>query len=445
MRTVLRWLAISSILLAMIAEGAARTRPHYGGTLRLEMDAAFWQDDDALFLLVAETLTYVDSYGEAQPLLATHWESQNGARRWLFTIRPGVEWHDGTAVTPEAVADSLRKEASGSELEGCRTSSSGMNSVVIECDAPMLNLPALLALSRFPIVRFDQATPIGTGPFRVTRSSENRTTLEAFDLYWHGRPYLDSMEITAGRPVRDEWMDSAIHRADIVTVPAEMLRRAQQEQLRPISSGNVELIALQASPVGGTIDVRLRQALAATVDRAALLNFIFQKQGEVATGILPSWLSGYGMLFASAPDAARAHELRAQAGQSRPVTIGYPRGDATLQLVAERIALNSNENGVQAQAAAGAADFVVLRVALPSTNPPAAFTALAAQSGTKQADSGDGIEELYRNERDLLSQARLIPLLYLPRAYAVAGQVHGVRVTALGQLDLSGAWIEEQR
>jgi hypothetical protein len=292
MRTTLRWLAIGSILLAMIAEGAARTRPHYGGTLRLEMDAPSWQDDDSLFLLVAETLTHVDSYGEAQPLLATRWESQNGARRWLFTIRQGVEWHDGTALTPEAVADSLRKEASGSELEGCRTSASGTNSVVIECDAPMPNLPALLALSRFPIVRFDQATPLGTGPFRVTRSSENRTTLEAFDPYWHGRPYLDSMEITAGRAVRDEWMDSAIHRADIVTVPAEMLRRAQQEQLRPISSGNIELVALQASLVGGTIDVRLRQALAATVDRAALLNFIFQKQGEVAAGLLPNWLSG---------------------------------------------------------------------------------------------------------------------------------------------------------
>jgi MarR-like DNA-binding transcriptional regulator SgrR of sgrS sRNA len=151
------------------------------------------------------------------------------------------------------------------------------------------------------------------------------------------------------------------------------------------------------------------------------------------------------MLFSSAPDAARVHELRAQAGQSRAITIGYPAGDATLQLVAERIAMNARESGLQAQAAGGAADFTVVYLPLFSTNPQAALAALASQAGTKRIDYGDGIEEHYRNERDLLSQAKLIPLLYLPRAYAVAEQVRDARVTALGELDLSGVWIEERR
>jgi ABC-type transport system substrate-binding protein len=240
-------------------------------------------------------------------------------------------------------------------------------------------------------------------------------------------------------------MDAGIHRADIVTVPAEMLRRAQQERLHPISSGNVELVALEASPPSGTIDVLLRQALAATVDRAALLNFIFQRQGEVAPGFLPNWLSGYATLFTSAPDPARVHDLRAQAGQSRHLIIGYPAGDTTLQLVAERIVLNARESGLQAQAAAGAADFAVVRLLLPSTNPQVALAVVAARTGTKLADDGDGIEELYRNEQDLLSQAKLIPLLYLPMAYGVADQVRDARLTALGQSDLSDAWIEERR
>jgi MarR-like DNA-binding transcriptional regulator SgrR of sgrS sRNA len=431
-------------MLAMTADSMARTRPHYGGTLRLEMSAANWQDNDALFTLVAETLTYIDSDGEAHPLLATHWESQNGARRWSFAIRAGVEWHDGLAVTSEAVADSLRRVARP-ELEGCRISASGMDAVVVESDTPIFNLPALLALSHFAIVRGDLGTPLGTGPFRVTHNSEYRTTLEAFDQYWHGRPYLNSIEITAGRSIRDQWMDAGINRADIVAVPAEMLRRAQQERLRPISSGNVELIALQAGPVGDTVDVLLREALAAAVDRAALLNFIFQKQGEVASGLLPNWLSGYAMLFPSSPDAARVHDLRAQAGQSRPLTIGYPAGDTTLQLVAERIALNARESGLQVQVAAGSADFTVVQLPLSSTNPQVALAALASQTETKRADYGNGIEEIYRNERELLSHAKLIPLLYLPRAYAVADQVRDARMTALGQLELSYAWIEEHR
>jgi len=444
MRTTLRWLAISSLLLAMTAESVARTRPHYGGTLRVELGAGNWQDDDALFTLVAETLTYVDANGETHPLLATHWESQNGGRRWVFTIRAGVEWHDGLVVTSEAVADSLRKAARGTELEGCRIGPSSAGGVVIESDTPITNLPELLALRRFAIVRGDQGHPIGTGPFRVTRSAENRTTLEAFDSYWHGRPFMDSIEITAGRSIRDQWMDASIHRADVVTVPAEMLKRAQQERLRPVSSGDVELIALRASPTGEMIDVLLRQALAATVDRAALLNFIFQKQGEVASGLLPNWLSGYAALFPSTPDTARVHDLRMQAGQSRALTIGYPAGEATLQLAAERIALNARESGLQARAVMGAADFEVVQLPLSSTNAQAALAMLASQTGAKRADY-DGVEEMYRSERDLLSQAKLIPLLYLPRAYAIADYVHDARVTAHGQLELSDAWIEEHR
>ncbi len=444
MRTALRWFAISSLMLAMAAESVARTRPHYGGTLRLEMSAANWQDDDALFTLVAETLTQIDAHGETNPWLATRWESQNGARRWVFAIRPGIEWHDGLALTSEAVADSLRR-AARPELEKCRISASGVDTVVIESDTPIFNLPALLAFRRFAIVRGDQTTPLGTGPFRVTRSSESRTTLEAFDQYWHGRPYLDSIEITADRSIRDQWMDAGINRADVVAIPAEMLRRAQQERLRPMSSGNIELIALQAGPAGAAIDVVLREALAATVDRTALLNFIFQKQGEVASGLLPNWLSGYATLFPSTPNATRVHDLRKQAGQSRPLTIGYPADDTTLQLVAERIALNARESGLQVQASTGSADFTVARLELSSTNPQVALASLTERTETKRTDYGEGIEELYRNERDFLSQAKLIPLLYLPRAYAVAGQVHDARVTALGQLELSDAWIEEHR
>src|SRR5579871_5676930 len=78
MRTTLRLLAISSLALAsivlMLARVAeARTRPHYGGVVRMESAAAAEPTG-----LVTEALTSADALGRVQPLLAERWEAQNG-------------------------------------------------------------------------------------------------------------------------------------------------------------------------------------------------------------------------------------------------------------------------------------------------------------------------------------------------------------------------------
>jgi len=89
MRTTLRLLAISSLgltslgltsmILMLAGTAEARTRPHYGGAVRIESSTAA----DAT-RLVTETLTSVDGSGHIEPLLAERWEAQSGGRRWQF-------------------------------------------------------------------------------------------------------------------------------------------------------------------------------------------------------------------------------------------------------------------------------------------------------------------------------------------------------------------------
>jgi hypothetical protein len=138
--------------------------------------------------------------------------------------------------------------------------------------------------------------------------------------------------------------------------------------------------------------------------------------------------------------------LRTQAGQSRPLVIGYEAGDATLQLVAERIVLNARECGLQAvTSSTGEQDMVVRRVALPS---PEAFTALselAERVHTVLNPTGSEVDDHFHSERELLAQGNLIPLVYVPKAYSIAERVRGVNVDDCGRLDLAGAWLEESR
>ncbi|MGB6868612.1 MAG: ABC transporter substrate-binding protein, partial [Acidobacteriaceae bacterium] len=96
-------------MLLVLALGAqARTRPHYGGTLRIETQGDPWQMPDGLARrLVLDSLTTVGATGIAQPALALNWTSQNADHRWEFTLRPGVRFQDGAPLTGESVVAAL--------------------------------------------------------------------------------------------------------------------------------------------------------------------------------------------------------------------------------------------------------------------------------------------------------------------------------------------------
>jgi ABC-type transport system substrate-binding protein len=205
------------------------------------------------------------------------------------------------------------------------------------------------------------------------------------------------------------------------------------------------LIALVANPARQS-DPRLRQAVAATLERTALHDFAFQKQGEVSASLLPDWLTGYSALFPTAPDPARARELRTQLGNATSMTIGYPADDLTLQLVAERVALNAREHGLQVQATpSGSADVLVARIALASTNPWVELSELATLAQSQVTFNEISMDELYRNERELMNSAKITPLLHIPRSYATNDRLHSMSVDPFGAPQIAGTWVEERR
>ena len=58
---------------------------------------------------VVEALTRLDpAAGEVLPLLATTW-TRADTNNWLFTVRPGVKFHDGAPLDAKAVAASINR------------------------------------------------------------------------------------------------------------------------------------------------------------------------------------------------------------------------------------------------------------------------------------------------------------------------------------------------
>jgi peptide/nickel transport system substrate-binding protein len=447
---VFRRFVISCIALLLAVPAVARTRPHYGGTLRVETEGDPWQRPGGIARrLVYDGLTRIDANGSVQPALATGWEADSGDHRWEFHLRSGVHFHDSSALTSAAVVASLNLSCNGN----CPWSAVHAvgQSVVFTGDSPMPNLPALLAADDFLIAFIGSAEGaaqqpnVGTGSFEVASSANGVLSLKANEASWQGRPFADTIELRTHRSVHDQWLDLSLGHADIVEVPAAMIRQAQQQKMSLFVSGPAELLALQVASSGPLANPQLRAALAASIDRAPLANVIFQKQGEAAAGVLPQSLSGYSFLFATDRDLNKANALRG--GVTAPSLTLAADPDGVMQLAAQRIALNLREAGFNAVVATTPAsqhpDLTLRRIPLQGGSPSAVLDAVLRSCGETQLGTDSNPSALYKAERTFLDQHTLVPLVNLPHAFAAGDRVRDFHLNADGTPDLADTSLED--
>lgn len=284
-----------------------------------------------------------------------------------------------------------------------------------------------------------------SGAFSVTRWEGGRVAVYAANEDAPGgRPFVDSVEIQMGRPLREQAIDLELKKADVVELGLSEARRASASR-KIWASAPVRLLALVFSE--RISDARIREALALAVDRGAIHNVLLQRQGEVAGGLLPQWISGYAFLFPTVVDTGRARGLTiALNPQSRALTLSFDA--SALRPIAERIALNARDGGLAvsvSQRNAGA-DIHLVEERIADRQPSRALATLAAAAGLPQPARADSPEELYAAERALLDGFRVIPLFHLPDFSGVNPRVKGgPGITPLGQWRFSDLWLDAVR
>jgi MarR-like DNA-binding transcriptional regulator SgrR of sgrS sRNA len=308
----------------------------------------------------------------------------------------------------------------------------------------MPNLPALLASDEY-LIAGDTGGNIGTGAFQLNGFNNGVLTLAANDNCWQGRPFLDAVEIHVHRGIRDQWLDLSVGRADLVEAPAEQLRQAREQRLTVLQSQPATLLALSVASSGVLGNPDLRWAIALAVDRGALSNVIFQKQGEVTASLLPASLTGYSFLFPTERDLNKSHEKHG--GLTPPPLTMTTEGGGTMQLAAQRVALNLHDAGFNVQVVAPGgprpADLALRRLPLALNQPQAALEALLRGAGVQAPVTEENPAGLFRIEHEFLETHTLIPLLYLPRAYAISGRVRDLRLSVDGTPLIADCSIED--
>jgi hypothetical protein len=270
--------------------------------------------------------------------------------------------------------------------------------------------------------------------FNIKRWEAGRgAAFEANDGAPGGRPFVDGVEITMGRALRDQSINLELGKAEIVELgPTELRRQVPGRQVW--SSSPVRVLALVFSP--RFEDARVREALALAVDRAAIQSVLLQRQGEVSGALLPQWLSGYAFVFPTAVDLPRARSLAAGAR-----LLGLAVDDPALRPIADRIALNARDAGLSV--AIGGNDVRLIELRIASQDPGRALSAMAMSVGLPDPGRTDSPDALYLAERSLLEGFRVIPLIHLPDVYGAAQRVRGgPGVTPLGEWRFENLWLE---
>jgi len=409
-------IAAISLLAAAWSLHAAR-RPHYGGTLRIDMqatDAASNPFIDQVF----ETLVRFDEKGEPRPLLATLWTHDTSRHRWVFTLRKNVILHNGAPWNPPD------------------------GEVTFDDSRPIEDILRDLAQpAKAVVVHAPDGTLLGTGPFRIASQDPGKAiVLEANEAHWGGRPYLDRVEIRAGRAPRDQALDFELDRADVVELPLAEVRRAQQQGVRVVVSAPGQTLALIMDTTRPDAD-RLRDALGLSIDRSAIRNVILQRQGDASGALLPQWLTGYAFLFPADRNLTRARELAANAA---PLAFAWDAQSPLLRSIAERIILNAAEAGLTLHAAGSEQpDVRLILLRIPSPDAKLALQNLASMLNAPLApETSANPESLYQAERVLIATRRIIPLFHLPVAYELSPNVRGWTTDACGRWQLADTWLD---
>jgi peptide/nickel transport system substrate-binding protein len=277
---------------------------------------------------VLEPLIWVSRDFSLEPWLATDWE-RTGDRTWEFTIREGVNFHNGDELDATHVVHSIETLLEDfpqarftwrlQDLEDEPAVALDDRTVEFTTrEGPFAGFAAGLAHNmvcvQHPDTNADEDRIVATGPYQVTEiESEQRVEVEAFDDYWGGSPATP--ELTYRVIVDPTTRALAMERElDIGFQPpkTEVQRLEDDEDTEVLQqlSTRVGLVNfnLERQP---TDDADLRRALNHAVSQQAIVESIMEGLAEPARGPIGSIVdfSAYDSLPAYEKDLDRARNL----------------------------------------------------------------------------------------------------------------------------------------
>src|SRR5216683_489948 len=296
--------ARSRLLLALVATTACGggTAAGGGGGDRRATRLAYYERSDPRSLdpalstdvptgemvtLAFDGLTQFDPDGRLLPALADRWTARRDGRRYVFHLRAGVRFHDGTPVTARAVRTSFLRVLSpasrggrtwplypiagaedyaagrASDVRGLEPQ--GDSAVAFTLREPLAIFPTFLAMPVASVVPVPVPPdlgqhPVGSGPWRfVAWRHDDELVFARNGDYWGGAPVADTLAVRIVPEALTRAAEFEAGRLSVVEVPfgeTTRWREAHPDWLVETPALRVVYVALNTRR-GPLADVRL--------------------------------------------------------------------------------------------------------------------------------------------------------------------------------------------
>ncbi len=314
---------------------------------------------------VYEGLVKPDSSGNFIPAVADSLPtiSEDGLV-YEFTLRDGVMFHNGAAVTPEDVRYSFETCAATTvdtalaaalSAATVETTDTGVRLTLTEPNGDMLSVISSVFITAADYTE-NSTAPVGTGPFRfASRSVQHELVLEKAADYWGAPVYLDKITF---RIFEDPTaLLTALHAGTVDFAPHMTL--TQIATLDPAQfqtvEGTMNLVqALYLNHAKAPFDdQKVREALTHAINVEELLMITSDGHGaRLGSSIYPAFTTYFdeSLINAYPYDAEKAKSLLAEAGypDGFAMTITVPNNYAPHVSVAEVLAEQLSAVGITA-------------------------------------------------------------------------------------------------
>jgi peptide/nickel transport system substrate-binding protein len=313
--------------------GAAAGSPKDGGNLTflIQEFPTGWVSSESnissyegnLWGEITDKLVYVSSTGAVSPWIATSWQTEDNAEKYILHLKPGVTFSDGEPLNAAAVVDNITLWAKGDPSRGIAKvglfpaiyfeQAKAVNSTTVEVDfskptlgfiptlgyhGSILLAPKTLALSVNQ--QANLTNEIGSGPF-VVKSFQTGVsyTLERRADYDWGPPalghtgpaYLDSItyKVVADESTREQAVVAGDAQADFNVTPSDIPSLESQgfTVATPRYLGFVDGFEVDAAS-GPTASLDVRQAIQHAINRTQILNTVYPKGWDLAESFIQS-------------------------------------------------------------------------------------------------------------------------------------------------------------
>jgi peptide/nickel transport system substrate-binding protein len=303
-------LGVTTALASTLAgEALAQGSPKKGGYMRFGM--AHGETTDTLdpgqvtngyTTVVAYTITNMlteeDADGNIKPKLAENWEASDAAKKWVFKLRKGVEFHNGRSLTAKDVVASINYHRGPQSKSSVKpivdpmqsVEADGDDTVVITLSGGDADIPAKLSNFSFGIYpakddgTLDWEKGIGTGAYRLKEFQPGgKTTFERNPNYWQAdRAFFDGGELiavldpTARQNALVSNQVDGIDRLDLKT--ADLLAKTEGVIVEEVR-GKLHYTFPMRTDTAPLNDRNVRLALKHAIDREAFLKSILFGHG----------------------------------------------------------------------------------------------------------------------------------------------------------------------